>query len=125
MTVGARGNLKLTIMYLADVANPEVVKELVNRINKLDVDSILNAASLAEYIEDNPYSPFPQLFLTERPDFAAAEILQGRIVTVVDRSPNVLIGPATFETFFKSVDDYGSRWIVSSFIRVMRYFGFI
>ncbi|MEH6994022.1 spore germination protein [Neobacillus drentensis] len=125
MTVGARGNMKLTIMYLADVANPEVLKELVDRINKLDVDSILNAASLAEYIEDNPYSPFPQLFLTERPDFAAAEILQGRIVTVVDRSPNVLIGPATFETFFKSMDDYGSRWLVASFIRLMRYFGFI
>jgi spore germination protein len=124
MTVGARGNLKLTIMYLADVANPEVLKELVDRINKLDVDSILNAASLAEYIEDNPYSPFPQLFLTERPDFAAAEILQGRIVTVVDRSPNVLIGPATFETFFKSMDDYGARWTVASFIRLMRYFGF-
>ena len=125
ITVGVRGNLKLTIMYLADVANPEVLKELVNRINKLDVDSILNAASLAEYIEDNPYSPFPQLFLTERPDFAAAEILQGRIVTIVDRSPNVLIGPATFETFFKSMDDYGARWLVASFIRLMRYFGFI
>jgi spore germination protein len=124
MTVGARGNLKLTIMYLADVANPEVLKELVDRLNKLDVDSILNAASLAEYIEDNPYSPFPQLFLTERPDFAAAEILQGRIVTVVDRSPNVLIGPATFEIFFKSMDDYGARWLVASFIRLMRYFGF-
>lgn len=125
MTVGARGNMRLTIMYLADVANPEVLKVLVDRINKLDVDSILNAASLAEYIEDNPYSPFPQLFLTERPDFAAAEILQGRIVTVVDRSPNVLIGPATFETFFKSMDDYGARWQVASFIRLMRYFGFI
>lgn len=94
MTVGIRGKTKLTIMYLADVVNPEVLKELVERITKLDVDCILNAASLAEYIEDNPYSPFPQLFLTERPDFAAAEIFQGRIVTVVDRSPNVLIGPA-------------------------------
>jgi spore germination protein len=125
ITVGARGNLKLTIMYLADVAKPEVIKELVDRLNKIDVDSILNSASLAEYIEDNPYSPFPQLFLTERPDFAAAEILQGRIVTVVDRSPNVLIGPATFEIFFKSMDDYGARWLVASFIRLMRYFGFI
>ncbi|WHY01620.1 spore germination protein [Neobacillus sp. DY30] len=124
MTVGARGNLKLTIMYLADVVNPEVLKELLDRINKLEVESILNAASLAEYIEDNPYSPFPQLFLTERPDFASGEILQGRIVIVVDRSPNVLIGPATFEIFFKSMDDYGARWLVASFIRLMRYFGF-
>ncbi|MEH7248197.1 spore germination protein [Neobacillus niacini] len=124
MTIGERGKIKISIMYLADVANPEVLQELVDRINKLKVDFIINTASLAEYIEDNPYSPFPQLFLTERPDFAASEIFQGRIVVVVDRSPNVLIGPATFETFFKSIDDYSVRWMAASFLRFMRYFGF-
>ncbi|SDM84047.1 spore germination protein [Bacillus sp. OK048] len=124
MTIGERGKIKISIMYLADVANPEVLQELVDRINKLNVDFIINAGSLAEYIEDNPYSPFPQLFLTERPDFAASEIFQGRIVIVVDRSPNVLIGPATFETFFKSMDDYSVRWMAASFLRFMRYLGF-
>ena len=125
MTVGARGKSKISILYLADVANPEVLKQLEERIQKVDVDSILNAGTLAEYIEDNPYSPFPQLLLTERPDFAAAEILQGRFVTVVDRSPSVIIGPVTFDSFFKTIDDYSSRWIVASFIRLLRYFGFL
>ncbi len=125
MTVGKRGKLKLSIMYLADVANPEVLQELVARIQKIDVDSVINAGALAEYMEDNPYSPFPQLLLTERPDFAAAEILQGRIVTVVDRSPSVIIGPVTFDSFFKSIDDYSSRWMVASFIRLMRFLGFL
>ncbi|EKN69130.1 spore germination protein [Neobacillus bataviensis LMG 21833] len=125
MKIGERGKTKLTIMYLADVANPEVLQELIDRINKLQIDCLLNTASLAEYIEDNPYSPFPQLFITERPDFAASEIFQGRIVIVVDRSPNVLIGPATFETFFKSMDDYSVRWMAASFLRLMRYFGFL
>lgn len=125
MTVGERGKTKLSIMYLADVVNPEVLKELEERIKTVHVDSILNAGVLAEYIEDNPYSPFPQLLVTERPDFAASEISQGKIATVVDRSPSVLIGPVTFDSFFKSIDDYSSRWIVASFIRLMRYFGFI
>ncbi|MGA5691574.1 spore germination protein [Cytobacillus pseudoceanisediminis] len=124
-TVGERGKSKLAILYLADVANPEVLKEIEERIQKVDVDSIINAGVLAEYIEDNPYSPFPQLLLTERPDFAASEILQGRIAIVVDRSPNVIIGPATFDSFFKTIDDYSSRWMVASFIRLMRYFGFL
>lgn len=124
MTVGRRGKLKLSIMYLADVVNLEVLKVLEERIQKVDVDSIINAGLLAEYIEDQPYSPFPQLLLTERPDFAAAEILQGRIVVVVDRSPNVIVGPVTFDTFFKTMDDYSTRWINASFIRLMRYFGF-
>lgn len=125
MTVGSRGKLKLSILYLEDVANPNVLHELENRIRGLDVDSIINAGMLAEFIEDRPFSPFPQLYLTERPDFAAMEILQGRIVTVVDRSPSVIVGPATFDTFFKSIDDYSSRWLVASFIRIMRYFGFL
>lgn len=125
ITVGVRGKSKLSILYLADVASPEVLKELEKRIQNVKVDSILNAGALAEYIEDNPYSPFPQLLLTERPDFAAAEILQGRIATVVDRSPNVIIGPVTFDSFFKTIDDYSSRWMVASFIRLMRYFGFM
>jgi len=124
MTVGKRGKSKLSILYLADVVNPDVLKKLEERIQKVDVDSIINAGVLAEYIEDHPYSPFPQLLLTERPDFAASEILQGRIATVVDRSPNVIIGPVTFDSFFKTIDDYSSRWMVASFIRLMRYFGF-
>ncbi|WVX84023.1 spore germination protein [Niallia oryzisoli] len=64
MTVGKRGKLNLSILYLADVANPEVLKELENRIKKVEVDSVINAGALAEYIEDNPYTPFPQLLLT-------------------------------------------------------------
>lgn len=124
MTIGKRGKLKLSIIYLEDVASPDILHELEHRISHLQVDSVINSGSLAEYIEDQPYSPFPQLYLTERPDYAAMEILQGRIVTVVDRSPNVIVGPAVFDTFFKSIDDYSSRWMVASFIRIMRYFGF-
>lgn len=125
MTVGSRGKSKVSMLYLADVAKQELLKELEERIGKLNVDSILNSSALAEYIEDNPLSPFPQLLLTERPDFAASEILQGRIVIVVDRSASVIIGPATFDSFFKAVDDYGSRWLTASFIRLMRFVGFL
>jgi spore germination protein len=123
-TVGERGKSKLSIMYLADVVNPDALKELERRIRKVDVDNIINAGVLAEYIEDHAFSPFPQLLITERPDVAAFEILQGRIVTVVDRSPNVIISPVTFGTFFKTIDDYSSRWLVASFFRLLRYFGF-
>lgn len=125
LTAGRRGNTKISIMYLQDVVNPDLVKELEQRINFLDVDTVINAGTLAEYIEDNPFSPFPQLLLTERPDFAANEIMQGRITVVVDGSPNVIVAPVTFVTFFKTIDDYGSRWMVASFIRIMRYFGFL
>lgn len=99
--VGERGKTKVSILYLADIVNPEVLKELESRITRVDVDAILNTGELAEYIEDNPYTPFPQFILTERPDTAASHILQGRFAVVVDKSPSVLIAPAIFVAFFK------------------------
>lgn len=122
--VGDRGKISISVLYLEDVANKEILKEITKRIEKIDVDAIVNAGELAEYIEDNPYSPFPQLLLTERPDFASQEILQGRFVIVVDRSPSVIVCPVTFDSFFKTTDDYSSRWMVASFIRILRYLAF-
>ncbi|PWV99444.1 spore germination protein [Paenibacillus cellulosilyticus] len=122
--VGRRGDTRVSIIYIADVTNPEVLKELEDRIRHLDVDVIINTGELAELIEDNPYSPFPQLLLTERPDTAASQLVQGRIVVLVDRSPSVIVGPATFVSFFQSVDDYSTRWSIATFIRMLRFFAF-
>ncbi|KRE86553.1 spore gernimation protein [Paenibacillus sp. Soil766] len=124
LVVGRRGNTLVSILYLADVANPEVLKELEDRIQQLDVDVILNTGELAEFIEDNPYSPFPQFITTERPDAAASQILQGRFAVVVDCSPSVLIAPAAFMSFFQNIDDYSTRWSISTFIRLLRMFAF-
>ncbi|WP_090576769.1 spore germination protein [Paenibacillus sp. OV219] len=122
--VGERGLTTVSILYLADVANPEVLQELVDRIKQVDIDAILSTGELEEYIEDNPYSPFPQFTTTERPDSVASQILQGRLAVVVDKSPEVLIGPANFAMFFQSIDDYSIRWQVSSFIRLLRFGAF-
>ena len=125
LTVGIRGKTKLSLLYLSDVASKDVLSELETRIQNINVDAIINTGELIEFIEDNPYSPFPQMMLTERPDTAVSHILQGRFVIIMDHSPNVLIAPANFMSFFQAVDDYGSRWLVASFIRVMRFLAFM
>ncbi|MCR8644693.1 spore germination protein [Paenibacillus sp. N1-5-1-14] len=124
LTVGERSETKVSILYLEDVANPEILERLKQRINDVDVDAIINSGELAEFIEDASYSPFPQLILTERPDSASSQILQGRFVVIVDRSPSVIIGPTSFISYFQSVDDYSMRWLSSSFIRLLRMFAF-
>jgi spore germination protein len=125
LTVGRRGQTKLSIIYLEDVANPNLLQALEKRIKQLDVDVILNTGELAELIEDNPYSLFPQFILTERPDNAASQIIQGRLAVVVDRSPSVLIAPVSFASFFQNIDDYSTRWSIASFIRLLRLFAFV
>lgn len=124
LIVGRRGNSLVSILYLADVANPEMLKELEDRIQQLDVDVILNTGELAEMIEDNPYSPFPQFITTERPDAVASQILQGRFAVVVDRSPSVLIAPVSFISFFQNIDDYSTRWSIATLIRLLRILAF-
>lgn len=119
--IGERGVCKVSVMFVEDIVDPEMLQNLEDRINALTVDAVLNTGELEEMIEDNPYSPFPQFFTTERPDTAASHLLQGRIAIVVDRSPSVLIAPTTFISFFHSVDDYSTRWLVASFIRLLRF----
>ncbi|MGJ7913507.1 spore germination protein [Neobacillus sp. LXY-1] len=124
MTVGRRSKSKVSILYLEDVAHPEVLRELEDRIRQLDIDAILNAGELEEFIEDNSFSPFPQLISTERPDAAASHILQGRFIVIVDGSPAALVAPVTLISFFHNVDDYGSRFLTANFIRLMRLLAF-
>ncbi|MTI81895.1 MAG: spore germination protein [Firmicutes bacterium] len=123
LKVGKRGKTQISILYLADVVNPEVLREMINRINDIRVDAIINTGEIEELIEDNSFSIFPQLLVTERPDAVASHILQGRIALVVDASPGVLIGPMTFTSFFQTVDDYSTRWIVASTLRLLRFLG--
>nr|WP_088327634.1 spore germination protein [Bacillus cereus] len=122
--IGSRGKTKVSILYLRDVASEDVLKDLETRIQNIEVDSIINTGEIIEFIEDNPYSPFPQFILTERPDSTVSHILQGRYVIVVDRSPNVLIAPVNFISFFQGIDDYNTRWLVSSSVRLLRFIGF-
>ncbi|MED1791905.1 spore germination protein [Brevibacillus nitrificans] len=125
LRIGARGKGKISIMYMDDIINPDILKELEDRIGMLEIDAVINTGELEELIEDNPWSPFPQFVMTERPDSAASHLLQGRIAVIVDRSPSVLIGPTTFASFFQNVDDYSTRWPVATFIRLLRYLAFL
>lgn len=124
LRVGRRARTKVYVLYIADVTHPDLLGEVEKRIAAVDVDAVINTGELAELIEDHPYSPFPQMLLTERPDAAASQLLQGRLVVVVDRSPSVLVAPVTFTSFFQSVDDYSTRWSIATFLRMLRLFAF-
>ncbi|MFC4075267.1 spore germination protein [Salinithrix halophila] len=123
-TLGLRGNIEAYIVYLNDIVQPDYVAEMEDRIQQIHVDTVLNTGELEQYVEDHPFALFPQFLHTERPDTVVSQILQGRIAVLVDRSPFVMIGPATFTTFFQNVDDYSVRWLVASFLRLLRFFAF-
>ncbi|PYI56916.1 spore germination protein [Paenibacillus flagellatus] len=123
VNVGRRGAVRAAVIYLSDVADESVVSEFKRRIRLIDTDSILNIGEMMEWLEERPFSLLPQFLITERPDSAASHLLQGRVAVMMDRATGALIGPATFMSFFQTLDDYNSRWQVASFIRVLRIVG--
>lgn len=124
MKIGKKTKTDVAIAYLKGVANEEIVKELRNRLKRINVDAILESGYIEEFIQDETYTPFPTVFNTERPDSAAAGILEGRIAILVDGTPFVLLVPALFVQFFQSSEDYYQRSDIGTLIRLLRYLAF-
>ncbi len=119
--VGARSETDVAVMYVQDIAKDETVQEIIDKIEKVNIDAIYDAGHLDQIIEENWLSPFPQSQLTERPDKAASALLEGRVVIVVDNSPLVLVLPTTLNIFFQASDDYFQRTEIVTFVRIIRY----
>lgn len=122
---GKATKTKLALLYMQDLANPDLVKEVDQRIGSITMDITISPGFIAELIEDNPFSLFPQILYTERTDRAAAHLMEGRVVIIADGDPSALILPVTFFAFYQSPDDYHSRWIAGSFVRLLRFVSFI
>ena len=119
--LGHRSETDIALMYLADLVRPAILEEVERRLARIDTDAILDSGYVEQLIEDNWRSVFPQVQMTERPDKAAASILEGRIVIIVDNSPFVLIVPVTLNSLFQASEDYYDRWQITSFVRIIRY----
>lgn len=124
-TVGSISKTKVSMVYIADEASPEGINEMKSRIRSIEIDGFFNIGELTEHLEDDKYALIPQFIITERPDLIAANLLEGKIAVLAEHSSHVLVGPATFLSFFYSMDDYNIRWPVVSFIRLLRYFGIL
>ncbi|MEH6991396.1 spore germination protein [Neobacillus drentensis] len=124
-TLGNLTSTKVGMVYLENLANKELILEVERRLSSIEMDQLYSTGEVEELIEDNPFSPFPQILATERPDRAVSYITEGKITIVVDGNPRVLVVPITFFALYQSPDDYNSRWLVGSFFRITRLFSFI
>ena len=119
--IGTRTNTMLHMLYMEDLVREEFLEDVRERLDAYEIDGILDSGMLEQLTEDVWYSPFPQYQTTERPDRAAQEILNGKIVLICDNSPSVLILPSPFQGFMESSEDWNQRFEMASFLRVLRY----
>lgn len=120
--VGHRSKNDVAIMYLKSIANDENVQTMLQRIRDIDYDEIEDSSYLAQFIEDDNNSPFPQTMDTERPDRVAGVLTEGKIAVLVDGSPSAITAPTTLIEFFSAFEDYYIAWHMASAFRLIRLF---
>lgn len=125
LIVGRRTRTDVALLYIEDIADPEIVRNVWEKINEIEIDGILGATYIEQLIEDHHYTPFPQIKTTERPDRLVADLLEGRVAILVDGSPDALIIPSLFTGFLQASEDYVERPIISFYHRSYRYLAFI
>jgi spore germination protein KA len=125
LIVGSDSRTKISIGYLSGVVNEGILQEARTRLHSIDIHAVLDSGNIEEAITDTSFTPFPLIFNTERPDVVASGILEGKIGIIVDGSPFVLIIPAVLTDFFQSSEDYYQPFLMSSFIRMVRYISFM
>ncbi|TCZ74012.1 spore germination protein [Paenibacillus albiflavus] len=113
------------IMYINGIVNNKIVEEVHTRLDRIDIDGILESGYIEELIQDETYTPFPTIYHSERPDVIAAELLEGKVAILVDGTPIVLIVPALLISFVHAAEDYYQRSDISTLIRMLRFLSIV
>ena len=119
--IGAHSHTMTALVYLEDLAYPGLVRKMEEELASFEIDGVMDSGVIEQVTKQTWYSPFPQYQTTERPDRAAMAILEGRIVLLSDNSPQALIMPTTYHSFFQTPDDYFSHFLMATFLRLLRY----
>ena len=119
-TIGRLTNTLVSVLYIDDIAEIELIDNVLSKLDKIDIDGIIDSSSISFLIEDENKSIFPTVKYSERPDDAVIELLRGKIVIVVDTSPFVLIIPSFFIDFLNPISDNYTKSNNISFLKILR-----
>ncbi len=120
--VGTASKTDVTICYMKDRVNKQVLEKIRKRIKEIQVDSLpMNQQSLAdELMTRRWFNPFPKFKFTERPDTTAECILEGKVVILVDNSPSAMILPTSIFDLIEEANDYYFPTITNIYLKITR-----
>lgn len=123
-TIGEISQTDVAIGYLDSKVDKKTLNKIKDLVENLKIKALtLGDESLLEVLmPKNRLNPFPKARYTERPDVVAAEIIEGKVVILIDNTPSALILPASIFDFFQSIDDYYLPVITGNYLKMLRYF---
>lgn len=122
MEVGDSSRTDVAVCYMSDRVDQELLTNVSNRIQSIQTDDLrMNQQSLAECLFKRKwYNPFPKFKFTERPDTAAACLLEGKVVILVDNSPSAMILPTSIYDMIEEANDYYFPTLTSIYLKISR-----
>lgn len=122
LEVGESSRSDVALCYMNNLADPALLSNLRSRIQAIRVsDLCMNQQSLAEaLIGSRWYNPFPKFKFTERPDTAAACIMEGKVAILVDNAPSAMILPTSAFDMIEEANDYYFPGWTSLYLKVTR-----
>lgn len=120
--IGGASKTDVVVCYMDGVANEKYVKEIISRLESIKPKTVaLGYQSISEsLIRRGWYNPFPKIRTTERPDTAAAQVMEGSVLVICDTSPQVMILPTSIFDYLQQADDYYFPPLTGSYMRIIR-----
>ncbi|MEF9960552.1 MAG: spore germination protein [Niameybacter sp.] len=127
MNIGKISNTDVAIGYLSNKVDKKVLKKVKDMLSHLQINSLtMGDQTLIESVNNETwFNPFPKARYTERPDVAAAQVAEGKIVILVDNSPTAIIVPTGIFDFLQDVDDYYVPILTGNYLRFVRHIIFL
>ncbi len=119
-TVGKYSLTTVGIVYINSIVDKKIVKSITKRLEKINVDGIIDSSYIAKNICDKKTSLFKQVGTTEKPDILASKLLEGRVGIIVDGSPIILTVPYLILEDFQSSEDYYVNTYRANVSRLLR-----
>lgn len=122
--VGQRSRTEVALLYITDIADPAMIEKIRMRVQSISVDGIIYASTIEQLLDDHPYSIFPTIKGTQRPDKVVGGLLQGQVAIIADGTPHTMLVPSLFVSQMQTPEDYTERPYVASFTRLFRFLAF-
>ena len=120
--VGKISKTFVAVCYLEGTSEENVVKEVKEKLSKIDIDYIPDSSYLTHFLASRPKSLTKQVGANEKPDIFCAKIAEGRVGILVDGSPIALTVPYLLVEDFQSSEDYFVPSYRATFTRLLRLF---
>ena len=123
LTIGKRTKTQVIVAYIAGVTDKKIVKNVMKKLQSIDIDGVVDSYYLIPYLVDRPNSLFRQIGSTEKPDIVTAKLLEGRVAILVDNTPMVLTVPFVLLEDLQNTNDYYTNYIYATLLRFIRLIG--